>query len=69
MAQQDQMHLCSAGMQVQSPGRTQWAKDPAAVAQVATVAQIWSLAWEPHMPGGGKKKKKKKKSNENNKKQ
>ena len=39
----------------------QWVKDPAAVAQVMTETQIWSLAQELHMPQDSQKRKKKKK--------
>ena len=42
------------------PSPAQWVKDPSIVVPAAsfkTEAQIWSLAWELHVPQGGQKKK------------
>ena len=56
VAQWDQHHLWSAGMQVQTQ-----AQHSVQLAQVTTAAWFWSLAWELHVLWGRQKKKKKKK--------
>lgn len=60
MVQLDQQCLRSTGTQVQSPPQNNGLRFSVAVAYFAAVAQIWSLAWEFHVPCGNQKKKKKK---------
>ena len=59
---QDQQHLCSVRIQVWSPAWHNRLKDPV-LPQLwhrsqLRLAQIWSLAWELHMPQSSQKRKK-----------